>query len=195
MICNILSKATMIFSQKQADNYEENWPWKCYGGTKAPIKVACFGWIVIRESCLTQDNLQRRGFILSNRCYLCENGLESVNHLFIHCIIAKQCWELSLSRCGVTWIMPSDIRSLLVSWQGQKIARNQKQIWRTIPVMHILDHLERGKMVVLKTKRISSHSSSKSVFYWFKRCLEESIDQYMGFLRFARKNVTGCLFL
>lgn len=119
--------------QKQSEYFEPNWPWKMIWKSKAPIKVACFGWVAIREACVTQDNLQRRGFMLSNTCYLCEEDLESVNNLFIHCKVVKQCWELFLNLCGVVWVMPSDVRSLLESWNGQKIANNQKKFWRTIP--------------------------------------------------------------
>uniref|UniRef100_A0A0V0HG63 Putative ovule protein n=1 Tax=Solanum chacoense TaxID=4108 RepID=A0A0V0HG63_SOLCH len=35
---NILSEAAMIFSHKQADNCEENSPWKCYG---IPKRLSC----------------------------------------------------------------------------------------------------------------------------------------------------------
>lgn len=62
-------------------------------------------------------------------------------HLFIHCKVAKQCWELFLNLCCVVWVMPSDVRSLLESWNGQKITSIQKQFWKTIPG-YFLDHFE-----------------------------------------------------
>ncbi|KAG5571241.1 hypothetical protein H5410_061007 [Solanum commersonii] len=58
---------------------------------------------------LNQDKLQRRGLILSKMCYLCEEELKSVNQLFVHCGIAKQCRKLFLNLCGV-------VRSLLDGW-------------------------------------------------------------------------------
>lgn len=36
---------------------------------KAPIKVACFGWIAALGTCLSQDNLRKRGFSIVNGCY------------------------------------------------------------------------------------------------------------------------------
>lgn len=43
-----------------------NWPWKSIRRTKAPVKVAYFGWIVTREARLTQNNLQKMSFALSS---------------------------------------------------------------------------------------------------------------------------------
>lgn len=101
--------------QRQMGHWETDWPWKILWKTKAPVKVACFGWIATKGACLTQDNLQKRGFALSNRCYLCERDQETTNHLLLHCEISRQCWDLFLNICGVSWAMPHNVRSLLES--------------------------------------------------------------------------------
>ncbi|KAJ8568712.1 hypothetical protein K7X08_030934 [Anisodus acutangulus] len=75
---------------KQTSFWEHNWPWKMIRKTKSPMKVAVFGWIATWGVCLTQEILQRRGFFLANRCYLCEDEQESVEHLFLHCRISRQ---------------------------------------------------------------------------------------------------------
>lgn len=38
-----------------------------------------------KGTCLTQDNLQKGRIILSNRCYMCEEELETANQLLIYC--------------------------------------------------------------------------------------------------------------
>lgn len=40
------------------------------------------------------DQLQRRGFSLTNRCATCKEQAESANHLFIRCPIAWELWAL-----------------------------------------------------------------------------------------------------
>lgn len=50
-----------------------------------PYKVVSFTWFVARNACLTQENLQRRGFHMRFKCCLCGYNPESVNHLFLHC--------------------------------------------------------------------------------------------------------------
>ena len=61
---------------KKTRFWDTSWSWKGIWRTKAPIKVAC-GWIAAWGSCVTRDNLQKKGFALSNRCYLCEEELET----------------------------------------------------------------------------------------------------------------------
>lgn len=82
---------------EQAGYLDTSWPWKGIWRTKAPIKTVCFGWIETWRTFLTQDNLQKKSFALGNRCYLCEEELETVNHLLMHCRIARQCWEFFFS--------------------------------------------------------------------------------------------------
>lgn len=83
---------------------------------------------------LTQNSLQKRGFMLCSRCYLSEEERESVEHLFLHCRVSRLCWELFLNFTDVSWVMPLKIRSLLDCWQYQRISRNLKQMWKIIPI-------------------------------------------------------------
>ncbi|WMV14611.1 hypothetical protein MTR67_007996 [Solanum verrucosum] len=57
------------------------------------LKLLLIGSIAAWGACLSRDNLQKKGFALSNICYLCEEELETVNHIPMHCRIARQCWE------------------------------------------------------------------------------------------------------
>lgn len=50
-----------------------------------PYKVKCFTWLVSKEACLTQSNLQKRGAQLCNKSVLCEAQMKDDNHLFLDC--------------------------------------------------------------------------------------------------------------
>ena len=41
------------------------------------------------EKLLTLDQVQRRGWSLVNRCYLCQLEEESIDHIFLHCVKTK----------------------------------------------------------------------------------------------------------
>ena len=55
---------------------------------------------------LTLDYLKRRGRVLTNRCFLCEEEEESIDHLLVHCSKAKVLWDHLLGLVGVSWVFP-----------------------------------------------------------------------------------------
>ncbi|GKB00053.1 reverse transcriptase domain, reverse transcriptase zinc-binding domain protein [Tanacetum coccineum] len=63
-------------------------------GTKCiPIKININSWRVANERLPIRVNLDRRGIDLhSVRCPICDDDLETENHIFVHCATAKQIW-------------------------------------------------------------------------------------------------------
>ena len=62
-----------------------------------PPKLGFFAWEASRGKVLTLNQLKRRGIPLVNRCFLCEENEETINHLLIHCSRAKTLWDLFLA--------------------------------------------------------------------------------------------------
>ncbi|CAN1348767.1 Putative ribonuclease H protein At1g65750 [Linum perenne] len=58
-----------------------------------PPKVQAFCWMLCHSKIASLDNLQKRGFMLANRCALCCNNLESIDHLFFRCDFAVRVWN------------------------------------------------------------------------------------------------------
>ena len=48
-------------------------------------RVVFFIWEATWRKVLTLDDIQRRGWSLVNRCFLCLNEEESVDHILLHC--------------------------------------------------------------------------------------------------------------
>lgn len=126
---------------QQSGQGDPNMPWKMIRRNKAPTKAACFGWIATRTACLTQSNLQKRGFPLCSRCYLGNKEQETVEHLFLHCRVSKHCWEVFFNIMGIYLVIPQNSKSLLEIWQSQRVARAVKQIWRTYSYVHNVDYM------------------------------------------------------
>jgi hypothetical protein len=43
---------------------------------------------------------------------------ESVDHLLLHCAVARGLWYAFFARFGLCWVMPRSIKELLASWGG-----------------------------------------------------------------------------
>jgi len=59
---------------------------------KVPLRIKIFMWFVHKQVILTKDNLLRRRWVGSSRCYLCVHD-ETIQHLFIDCPLAKLLWR------------------------------------------------------------------------------------------------------
>ena len=81
---------------------------------KVPTKVAFFAWEATWEKILTLDMLQRRGWHLPNRCFLCGCEEENVNHIFLHCIVVRVLWEIVLPLFGAHWVFPETVKGVLL---------------------------------------------------------------------------------
>ncbi|KAJ9673635.1 hypothetical protein PVL29_023281 [Vitis rotundifolia] len=99
---------------------------------KVPTKVSFFAWEATWGKILTLDRLQKRGWQLPNRCFLCGCEEENVNHILVHCIVVRVLWEFILVLFGVKWVFPETVREVLVSWRGPFVGIKRKKIWNSI---------------------------------------------------------------
>ncbi|RVX14343.1 Pyruvate kinase isozyme G, chloroplastic [Vitis vinifera] len=76
---------------------------------RVPTKVSFFAWEAAWGKILTLDKLQRRGWQLPNRCYLCGCEEENANHILLHCTVVKTIWEITLVIFGVQWVFPESV--------------------------------------------------------------------------------------
>ncbi|KAH0683416.1 hypothetical protein KY290_022016 [Solanum tuberosum] len=73
------------------------WPWKTIWWSKASYKVK-YHFDEIKEAYLTPNNFQ-----LSNRCCLCKEKEETINHFFLHCKYNSQFWDMVFNILGIRW--------------------------------------------------------------------------------------------
>lgn len=52
-----------------------------------------------------REFLKKRGRILANRCFLCCEEEETIDHILIHCTRARVLWELLFVLFGVAWVI------------------------------------------------------------------------------------------
>ena len=108
-------------------------PWRSIWFPGLPPKVSFFVWIAALNRILTIDNLNRRGWVLVNRCCMCGSAEETVDHLLVHCSIASQLWSLIFALFGVTWVQSGSVSSVLWSWSGSHVGRSRRKAWFFAP--------------------------------------------------------------
>ena len=74
------------------------------------------------------------GRALANRCCLWEEDEETIDHLLIHCKIARMLWDIFLSIIGTSWVFPHFIIHTLLAWQGAPVGKKRKKIWMATPL-------------------------------------------------------------
>ena len=109
-------------------------PKKAIWVENVPSKLAFFAWEATWGRILTIDRLQKRGWQILNRCYLCGSDEENVSHLLIHCTVASVLWGMTLSLFGAQWVFPETVKEVITSWKGSFVGKKRKRIWRSIPL-------------------------------------------------------------
>ena len=112
---------------------EQFFPWKSIWKQKIPSRVAFFVWTAVLGKCLTIDNLRKRKVCILDWCYMCKCNCETVDHLFLHYLVALELWDMVFGLFGVYWVMPMSVVGLFACWQGQFGPHCNGDIWMVVP--------------------------------------------------------------
>jgi hypothetical protein len=70
-----------------------NFPYKVLWKLRISLRIKVFCWLVIKNRVLTRNNLKNKGWKGNDLCEFCDN-LESQNHLFFGCPLARYVWNV-----------------------------------------------------------------------------------------------------
>ena len=116
-------------------------------------------WVTVEGKILTTNNLQRWGIVIP-WCSFCRTYGESIDHLFLHCWVARELWGfLSLLRGRIGDASKGGRVVVMLEWpysQGHAAGVEFSSL-----VLNV-DHLERGFRVFLKIKNLWFSFSSRS---------------------------------
>nr|CAN60781.1 hypothetical protein VITISV_022451 [Vitis vinifera] len=98
------------------------------------IRASFFGWEAAWSRLLTTDRLKRFGRSIPNRCFLCKNEEETIDHLLLFCEKTRMLWLLILSLFGVQWVMHSSVKRNLLGWHGSFVGKKREKAWRAAPL-------------------------------------------------------------
>jgi hypothetical protein len=86
--------------------------WKAW----APPKCRFFMWLVAHNRCWTADRLARRGLQHPDKCPLCDQEEENIQHLLAGCVVARQFWYSLLHRVGLSQLAPASSEQSFDTW-------------------------------------------------------------------------------
>jgi hypothetical protein len=164
-----------------------SFPWKSVWKSKAPPRVAFFVWTAMHNKILTLDNIGRRGLVVVNRCWLCESDVESVDHLLLHCAVARDLWITFFARFGLCWVMPRSVKELLASWWTAGRTRSAV-VWKMVP--HCIlwciwrERNNRCFEGVSRTREELIHFFLVTLYSWTTGWLAPRVISFVDFLSF-----------
>jgi hypothetical protein len=94
-------------------------------GRLVPLKIRVFLWLLYREAILTNDNLIKRNWYENSMCCFC-NNLETIQHLFFDCVLAKFLWGVIQLTFGLT--KPHNIKHVYGGYWVQNMNAKTKRI-------------------------------------------------------------------
>jgi hypothetical protein len=82
---------------------------------RAPPSSKFFIWTALLACCWTSERLQRHGLRNSGSCALCHQALESIEHLLLNCVYAREVWFVLVCPTGCHQLCPV-LEVSLVEW-------------------------------------------------------------------------------
>lgn len=94
--------------------------------TWAPLKVKIFLWLALRRRHWTADRQTRHGLEARDRCYLCDQAPETIDHIIASCPFTRELWYLILQALGFQ--LPQGTQSTISWWRKlRKLADGQRR--------------------------------------------------------------------
>ena len=132
-----------------------------------PKGVSFFAWEAIWRRILTMDQLKRRGWALSSRCYLCKADEESANHVLIHCPKAAMIWHLNFALFGVHWVLPNSIKETILGWNGTFVGKKRKKAWNAAPLCLFWTLWNERNKRIFEDTELADQAILRSFLYMF----------------------------
>ena len=92
------TKSVYDWLERDLSGPSYKWVWKAV----IPLKIKIFLWQLFQNAVLTRDNMRRRNWPGNPVCSFCTN-METANHLFFTCPLARTLWGVLGLTAGVSY--------------------------------------------------------------------------------------------
>lgn len=93
-------------------------------------KKKFFLWTSASNSILTMDKLIKRKLVVINRWIVCKCSCEIVEHLLLHCHIARELRYFEHTALELIWEIPRHVIDLLIIWREACDRPRNRDVWQ-----------------------------------------------------------------
>jgi hypothetical protein len=113
-------------------------PWHRIWKSWALAKCKIFLWLAVRNRCWTTDRLARRNLPHPERCVLCDQETEDIQHILTICVFVREFWFRILSRFNFQICVPSRHENSFSEWWRKSVKKVQKDKWKGFNTLIVL---------------------------------------------------------
>ena len=95
-------------------------------------------WLAAHNRCWTADRLTRRNLPHPERCPLCDQAEETIDHLLVSCIFTRQVWFRILQKLGLQTLTPEVETASFDEWWETTSNRVEGQVQKGLNSIIIL---------------------------------------------------------
>jgi hypothetical protein len=113
-------------------------PWRRVRKTWPPLRCKFLVWLAIKNRVWTADRLGKSGLPHPVACPLCGQAEESIQHILVSCVFARQIWTSILHNLGLLAIVPQPGCTRFSNWWRQSIKSVGKSLRKGLNSLIIL---------------------------------------------------------
>ena len=96
-----------------------------------------FSWLALKKRILIGEKLSKSNIVHNMKCVLCMEVEENVDHLFVQCKLAYQCWIFILQKLNFSMPLPHTLWDMFQDWPSLINHSFYLCIWKCIPTIVI----------------------------------------------------------